>query len=53
MKESTNNQSLLKSIIKEVTIFELVFALLVKMQIELSSHLNRQRCENCKVNTKC
>ena len=28
-------------------------ALLVKMQIELASHLKRQRCENCKENTKC
>ena len=33
--------------------FKLVFALLVKMQIELDSHLKRQRCENCKENTKC
>ena len=32
---------------------KLVFALLVKMQIELASHLKRQRCENCKENTKC
>ena len=33
--------------------YELLFALLVKMQIELASHLKRQRCENCKENTKC
>ena len=33
--------------------YELVFAILVKMQIELASHLQRQRCENCKENTKC
>ena len=34
---------------------KLVFALLhvVKMQIELASHLKRQRCENCKGNTEC
>ena len=29
--------------------YELLFALLVKMQIELASHLKRQRCENCKL----
>ena len=33
--------------------YELVFALLVKMQIELASQLKRQRCENCKENTMC
>ena len=33
--------------------YGLLFALLVKMQIELASHLGRQRCENCKENTKC
>ena len=33
--------------------YKLVFALLVKMQIELVSHLKRQRCENCKENTEC
>ena len=33
--------------------YQLVFALLVKMQIELASHLKRQNCENCKENTKC
>ena len=40
-----------KLIIKGVIMFELVFALLVKMQIELASHLKRQWCENCKENT--
>ena len=33
--------------------YELVIALLVKMQNELASHLKRQRCENGKENTKC
>ena len=33
--------------------YKLLFALLVKMQIELASHLKRQRCENCKEDTKC
>ena len=33
--------------------YKLVFALLVNMQIELVSHLKRQRCENCKENTEC
>ena len=33
--------------------YKLVFAVLVKMQIELVSHLKRQRCENCKENTDC
>ena len=33
--------------------YKLVFALLVKMQIELVSHLKRQRCKNCKENTEC
>ena len=33
--------------------YKLVFALLVEMQIELVSHLKRQRCENCKENTEC
>ena len=33
--------------------YKLVFALLVKMQIELVSRLKRQRCENCKENTEC
>ena len=33
--------------------YKLIFALLVKMQIELASHLKRQRCENCKENIKC
>ena len=33
--------------------YELVIALLVKMQIELASHLKRQRCENGKENTTC
>ena len=27
-------------------------ALLVKMQIELASHLKRQKCKNCEENTK-
>ena len=31
--------------------YELVFALSVKMQIELASHLKRQKCENCNENT--
>ena len=33
--------------------YKLVFALLVKTQIELATHLKRQTCENCKENTKC
>ena len=33
--------------------YELVIALLVKMQIELTSHQIRQRCENSKENTNC
>ena len=33
--------------------YKLLFALLVKMLIELASHLKRQRCENCKEITKC
>ena len=33
--------------------YKLVFALLVKMQIELVSHLKRQRCESWKENTEC
>ena len=33
--------------------YELVFALLVKMQIELASHLKIQRCKTCKENTEC
>ena len=33
--------------------YELVTALLVKMQIELACHLKRQRCETGKVNTNC
>ena len=33
--------------------YKLVIALLVKMQIELVSHLKRQRCENGKENTNC
>ena len=33
--------------------YELVIALSVKMQIELASHLKRQRYENGKENTNC
>ena len=33
--------------------YKLDFALLVKMQNELVSHMKRQRCENCKENTEC
>ena len=44
----------LKLIIKGVMImYKLVFAQLVKMQIELASQLERLRCENFKENTKC
>ena len=53
MKESTKINQYFKLIIKGVIVYKLVFALLVKMQIELASHLKRQRCENCKENTKC
>ena len=53
MKESTKNIQYFKLKIKEVITYELIFALLVKMQIELASHLKRQRCENCIENTKC
>ena len=28
--------------------YELIIALLIKMQIKLASRLKRQRCENCK-----
>ena len=52
MKERTKNQYF-KLIIKGVIMYKLVFALLVKMQIELASHLKRQWCENCKENTDC
>ena len=52
MKESTKKvNQYFKLVIKEVIMYELVIALLVKMQIELSSHLKRQRCENGKENT--
>ena len=54
MKESTKKiNQYIKLIIKGVIMYKLVFALLVKMQIELVSHLKRQRCENCKENTEC
>ena len=33
--------------------YEIVIALLVKMQIESASYLKRQRCENVKENTNC
>ena len=39
--------------LKEVIMYEYAIALLVKMQIELASHLKRQRCENGKENTNC
>ena len=49
MKESTKKiNQYIKLFIKGVIMYKLVFALLVKMQIELVSHLKRQRCENCK-----
>ena len=54
MKESTKNQSILQ--IDHQRGHELVqisFAPIVKIQTELASHLKRQRCENCKENTKC
>ena len=51
MKESTKNNQYFKLIIKEVIMYEIVIALLVKMQIALASHLKRQRCENGKENT--
>ena len=44
MKESTNNQSILQIDRQRG------HHVLVKLQIELASHLNRQRCENCKEN---
>ena len=54
MKESTKKiNQYIKLIIKGFIMYKLVFALLVKMQIELVSHLKRQRCENCKENTEC
>ena len=53
MKESTKNIQYFKLIIKEVIMYELILALLVKMQNELAFHLKRQRCENCIENTKC
>ena len=33
--------------------YKVLFAILVKMQIALASHLKTQRCENCKENIKC
>ena len=54
MKESTKKiNQYIRLIIKGVIMYKVVFALLVKMQIELVSHLKRQRCENCKENTDC
>ena len=53
MKESTKINQYIKLIIKGLIMYKLVFALLVKMQIELVSHLKRQRCANCKENTEC
>ena len=54
MKESTKKiNQYIKLIIKGLIMYKLVFALLVKMHIELVSHLKRQRCENCKENTEC
>ena len=54
MKESTKKiNQCIKLITKGVIMYKLVFALLVNMQIELVSHLKRQRCENCKENTEC
>ena len=54
MKESTKKiNQYIKLIIKGLIMYIIVFALLVKMQIELVSHLKRQRCENCKENTEC
>ena len=54
MKESTKKiNQYIKLIIKRLIMYKLVFALLVKMQIELVSHLKRQRCANCKENTEC
>ena len=51
MKKVQKINHYFKLIIKGVMIYELVFAVLVKMHIELSSHLKRQRCEKCKENT--
>ena len=54
MKESTKKiNQCIKLITTGVIMYKLVFALLVNMQIELVSHLKRQRCENCKENTEC
>ena len=53
MKESTKNQSILQIDHQRGHVYKLVIALLVKLQIELASHLKRQRCENGKENTNC
>ena len=50
MKESTKNQSILQIDHERGHHSEMVFALLVKMQIDFTSHLKRQRCEHCKEN---
>ena len=51
MKETTKNQSILQTDYQRGHHVRIV--LLVKMQIELASHLKWQRCEYGKENTNC
>ena len=53
MKKGTKNQSILQIYHQRGCMYELVIALCVKMQTDLTSYLKRQRYENGKENINC